>query len=717
MARDQQHERGTAHAAFEIDWTLGEGSQDGVKARATDDDVVTDFVLHQYSAGKDRRLVWEQRAAQRLAWVRGNQHLFWDGASEALEDVLDPFEKSHHEKALHERHPIEINMLKRFVMSLIGLVIAKPLGWQVHPQTQDPDDIESARLGEQLLQYYWSSGIEHGNTRLLAAMWHMYAASIIWIKPYWDPQKHFAEHFSQAEKGNEDETPQGDLVFDFVTAFELTEPEGARSIIEADWIIESRLRTIEWGMERYGKKFEDVHPDSRSTDSKLHTYQMLDVPIGEGSNVPGRAPDDRVLVHELWRPKSRTIPKGFFAVVADHQLITKGPHPYDHGRLPFIPLQEQPDYEQFRPGCSIKDLMGLQHARNRNRSQRLAHIDQTIDPIIIKENGVTLSEQAFEVGSPHVVTVTGGNAVTANRVKAWVPPQIPIDALRIDEENRQDMQDVAGIHQNTMGQTESSSQSGKHAALMTQGDMRTNAVTRMLIEKGIAKAGQQGLWLIHQFVTEIRMLTISGPNNVMAVRKFKGTDLVSKENRPAGPYEFNVQVTIGVEPDMGAVVAKIDLLTERGWLNPQSPSDRQMVFKMIGEEFAGADDPRDLHRRNARHENELMLESLQLPSFGDDDEIHIYEHNLFRTMAEYKKARDEAGALDAQFDAHVRVHYKQAARKVLEPQMALAEEKIALLQEFPLLAQQLQQQAEAQAQQEDAGQTPRPQAAQTQRSQ
>lgn len=721
MSSTRHSEVGPANATYEIDWTLGEGRQDGAKATVNDDRVVIDFVIAQYRAGKDRRLVWEQHAAQRLAWVRGNQHLFWDGASKTLEDVLDPFEKAQHEKALHERHPIELNMLKRFVMTFIGLVVAKPIGWQVHPQTQDPDDIETAKLGEQLLHFYWSSGIEHGMTRFLDAMWHMYAASVVWLKPNWDPQRHFAEHMSQTKEGDADEKPHGDLVFDFVTAFELTEPEGARNITEADWIIESRLRSIEWGMARYGKKFKDVNPDSRSEEGKLHTYQMLDIPIDDSSNRTGRAPDDRVLVHEIWRPKSKTIPKGFFAVVADEQLVAKEVHPYDHGRLPFIPLQEQPDYEHFRPGCSIKDMMGLQYARNKNRSQRLAHIDHTIDPIIIKETGVKLSEHAFEVGSPHVVEVSGGNALTANRIRAWVPPPIPLDAVRIDAENRQDMEDIAGIHRTTMGRPESGSQSGKHAALMTQGDLRTNSVTRMLIEKGLSKAGQQGLSLIEQFVTEKRMLTIAGPNSAPSVRGFQGSDLTSKENRPAGAFEFNVQVTIGVEPDMVAVVAKIDLLTERGWLNPQNPADRQAVFKMLGEEFASTEDPRDMHRRNARHENELLLTKDHFPLPGDDDAVHIYEHNLFTTMAEYKKERtvdlDGNSELDDRFSLHIRVHVKQAARKAIEPQLALEEEKLALLQEFPLLAQQVERQAQQQSQQEAAGQTGRPQAAQARRSQ
>lgn len=681
MVREYQHERGAAHATYEVDW------------KNPGDRAMVDFVMHQYEAGKMRRQEWEREAAQRLAWVRGNQHVFWDD-----DGVLSEWPrkgKSEQEKALHERFPMQINMLKRFVMSWIGLVIAKPIGWHCFPRTADPDDKESARLATELLEFYWSSGTAHGMTRLLHAMWHAYATGIIWVKPTWDPQKHYAQHFSKAT--DQENLPEGDAFFDYATGFELTEPEGCRNVEEAAWIIDSRLRSIEWGMERYGKDFKDVNPDSRAQDNNLYTYEMMGLETGD-SVVDGTAPDDRVLVHEIWRPKSATVPDGYFAVVADNQFIHGGAHPYDHGRLPHIELQEQPDYENFRPGCSTRDLMGLQHARNHDRSDRQAHLHKTIVPTILKEQGVEVPAGAFELDAPTIVEVTGkADAVAAGRIKPWYPPPLPSDAVRLDEVTRRDMEDVAGVHANTMGRPESSSQSGKHAVAMTQGDVRTNSVTRMLLEKGMGKAGQQILWLLYQFVKTERMVPIVGPNKVASVRKFKGEDL-SHEFRPSGPYEFNVQVKIGVETDMVAVMARIDMLTERGWLNPQKPEDQQLVRKWLGEEVVLGNDPREGHRANAQSENEQMLTKRDVvPSGGDDDELHIYEHQLFRTMAEYKSRVANEPTVEGRFAEHIEMHWRLRARKAIEPQIIAASERLAILGRYPevaavLRAQQMQQQ-------------------------
>lgn len=694
MPREDQRQRGNPLATFQMNWVN------------PDPLVMVDFVMHQYRAGKQRRLIWEHDAAQRLAWVRGNQHLFWDEEDlhhhHVDRDMHAWAGKSKEEKALHERFPMQVNMLKRFVMSWIGLVIAKPIGWHCFPRTPDPDDKQAAKLATELLEYYWSSGIAHGMTRLLDAMWHMYATGIIWLNPTWDPQKHYAEHFSQAT--DQETIAKGDMVFDFVTGFELTEPEGCRNVDEAAWIIDSRLETIEWGMERHGEAFKDVNPDSRQQNNHLYTYQMTDLQRGDHV-LDGTAPDDRVLVHRIWRPKSATVPKGYYAVIADNQFIHGGPHPYDHGRLPYVALQEQPDLEHFRPGCSIKDLMDLQHARNKNRSQRQAHLDKSIIPTIVTDKGVKVPAGSFQLTAPHIVEVDGvANAVTRGAIKAWYPPSLPSDALQLDEINRRDMEDVGGVHANTQGRSESSSQSGKHAAMMTQGDARTNSVTRIELSKGMAKGGQQGLWLLYQFVDAERMIPITGPNKKSFIRKFKGSDL-SKMHRPSGPYEFNVLVTIGVETDMVAVMARIDVLTQGGWLNSQKPEDQQLVRKWLGEEVLTGDDPREIHRVNAQNENEAMLEMTEplVPSGGDEDNLHIYEHQLFRTMAEYKSRWNADPTLEERFEQHVQMHWRNAARKAIEPQIIAAAERIALLQNYPQVAAMLQQQ---QMQQQQGGQQP-----------
>jgi hypothetical protein len=661
---------GPPKATYEIDWSHPR------------DDEVVDFVLGQFKAGKSRRQRWEANAAERLSWARGNQTFYWNEDADNLVDLLrqEGLPASEKSRALHERFPVTINTIARFIMSAIGLQVNKPLGWQVFPQTSDNDDVQAAELATQLLQYYWSSGVMHGMVEFLHAMWHAYATGVIWLKPTWDSQKHFAEHFSEATR--QKNLPAGDLVWDFATGFDLTEPEGCPHVEKAPWIIDSRVRSIEWGMERYGAKFAKVTPDARDHDhlGAWRACRSFDPDVSSDS---GGTPEDQVVVHELWRPKSRTVPNGFYAVVANTILIVKKAHPYVHGRLPYCTLQEQPDFEHFRPGCAVKDNMGLQLARNRNRSQRLAHLDHTIDPKIIKEQGVEVSEGGLEPGLPGIATVTG-QAISGGKIIQWPPAQLPPQIYELDEVNKVDMEDRYGIHRSTMGKPEHSGQSGRHAALMTQGDVRTSVPTKMLIEKGLAKAGQQALWLLWQFVDAPRMVPITGSEGLRRVRTFKNGRELSKYE-PFGPYEFNVQVSIGVETDPAVMLAKIDIMTERGWLSPADPTDRQLVRKWLGEEVAQDVDPSAPHRRNANDENEDMSRGMAvMVSPGDDDAVHLFEHRLYMTTAKYKDAaRRNPGeqGLARMFEVHIKEHERGQANKLLVPQLTLLEEKMDLL--FP----------------------------------
>ena len=80
--------------------------------------------------------------------------------------------------------------------------------------------------------------------------------------------------------------------------------------------------------------------------------------------------------------------------------------------------------------------------------------------------------------------------------------------------------------------------------------------------------------------------------------------------------------------------------------------------------------------------------------------LHIYEHQLFRTMAEYKSRFAADPTLEERFEQHVQMHWRSAAHKAIAPQIIAASERIALLKAYPEVAAMLQAQ---QAQQQQGG--------------
>lgn len=698
--------RGEALAAYEIDWRDPEN---------IDQDDLVAFVHGQYEAGKLRRLGWEAQAAEQLAWARGNQQMVWDHGARDLRQMAVP-----EESPLEYRDPIHVNRLKGMVLSYLGMTVGQAITWICHPGTRDDDDVASSRTLAKLLPYYWAQGLNGENLlKVLNGLWHVFCTGLVFTHPIWDPQagardrftaeglktgespeseaqraksrKRFAELLGRyRRKANPDgsvDLPQGDLELDWATGFDITEPEHAIDLASSDWLLDSRYRTIEWVRERYPGVGEDVTPDAGSDGYDYRGYERFggyDAYTGkDGLPYPG----EEVLVHSLWRPRTGpqgAAPYGFYGVVADMKVLHVGAHPYMHGRLPYIRMTEMPDPDQFRPGCSIRDLMPLQRAMNKERSQLHGHLSITMNPRIFKEQGSGIPDDAF-TGNAKVVEV-GQDTVREGRARAFEFPKVPPYAFALQEQLRLDLEDVGGIHRSTTGTSESAQQSGRHAQLMQQGDQRRLSIVRQLLETAMAATGQQMAWLIWEFMTTERAVTVTGPDRRAEVIKFKGRGLA--KNKPFGPHAFNVQVEIGTEPDMRAVLGKMQLMQQGGWLRPERESDRQMVMRWLGEQRPPETDEHAEHRANAAEENDSIADGQRVaPAYGDDDVTHMEEHAHFTTTAEYRQALKNNDSVRVLMELHIRAHMFQRADKEFRPVAIAKRIQADLVAEYGLVAQ------------------------------
>lgn len=604
-------------------------------------------------------------------------------------------------------------MLRPFILAQIAYLVGAQVTLNCRPRTNDDDDVAAAKLGTKLLQYYWQAGATSTLFRLLHAAWMVFCTGFVVAKTIWDPQRGNRSRFDPDEIGleadpaipdheqrrleridrfrriiaeklnvsqeavglDEDggiEQPSGDLYTDFVSGFDFTEPRNCKSIEDMSWALHSQFRSIEYGRERYGSAFDDVRAE---TDEHAHRYRTFErygsaEYSGQDANQgEGIVPCDEVMVHELWRPRSLSCPEGYLCVIADHQLIKKGPNPYRHGRLPFVAISEMPDPEYLRPGCTVRDQMSLQRARNKNRSQWLGHFDKTVNPTILKEKASGLPEDAFSIDAPTIIEVAAG-AIQNRRIEAFQYPTMPPYAMNLDEANRRDMEDVGRVHSNAMGKLESASQSGRAAALMQQANQRTAKVTQLLWEAAMQKIGEQQLLILNQFVKRQTQLTIAGEDNASEVIAFIGADLVKGSGKAFGGSDFNVTVGIGAEPNMQDVMAMIDTLTERGYLNPQREEDRRQVRRLLGDQYPGEVDPDAYHRANAAGEHRRLVDGEAImAALGDNDAVHLDQHYHYTTTTDYRDAVSRQPNLATAMLVHVRDHQHQMAEKAIRPQI------------------------------------------------
>lgn len=667
--------------AHQIDW------------KNPSDDELIDFVTVQYEAGKDRRRPWEAEAMENLAFLGGDQQVKF--SAQTLDLVRDILESEVPEVWDQQ---IEVNTLKGFVLQRMAFLVGVPVTWFVRPFSGDDDDIGSARLGQKLLQHQWAGGDPGFEGRFLEALWVMFGTGVVFPHVVWDPTRG-DRTVHRPPKGDSDEShghranwvrriakrlgkqpadvtlgadggyeaAEGQVHVEFATGFELTEPAHCQRIGDAEWLLYSRLHSIESLRERYGAPVEKLTADNDS-DAFTSGWCAEYGDYGEYSTTGAaqKAPADHAFVHEVWRPASDRYPKGYRGVVSQDKVLDKGQNPYRHGRLPFAAFKELPE-RRFRPHCSVRMLIKMQCARNTLNGKVLRHVNKTVDPHILAEQGAKLPGDFLQRG-PSITEVPDGHL---EGVKALNVPNLPPGALQMDERLRANMMEVMGVHDSSLGRAESAQQSGRHAAILQQSDARGNSVTRMLVEEGLNETGRLSLWLHYQYVRKERMLVLCGSTYAHEVVTFTGADLHKRKGRVPGPTTFNVEVSIGTEPDADAVAARIERLIKAGALDPLNrEGDRIRIEKMLGEVSSREMDQSALHRSNAAQENMRLLQG-DWPEIarGDADRIHIDEHERWTVSEEFRRGAAKDWTLSVRVEYHLRKHLYQHGEKLVRPKL------------------------------------------------
>lgn len=688
-------------AVQDLDWR---------KPSAIPDADVADLVLYKYRIGKQRRQNWEGQAAEQLAWARGNQHLVWN--EQARDLIAIAFEHL----PLEFRDPVYINKIKPLVLTFIGMVVGQPLTWSVTPATREDDDVAGAKVLGKLMSHYWTAGRQQ-QRKLINMLWMTCCTGLGFIKILWDPRQGVADRFTPevllndldaealapesrrqrkklanrfkkyvSEYGFEPDdeggvdVPQGEPAIDFPTGFDITEPEMAKDVATSSWMIESRFYSVEMIRDQYGV---DVPATAEQEHRRYRSYEQFGGMDSYSGNTPSLGVGEDALVHEFWRPKIEgTCPRGFHALVThDGRVLKKGPHPYIHGKLPYVRVTEMPEPDFFRPGCMVRDVMGLQRARNKQRSQLHGHLASTLDPKFLTPADSGLTEDFFKRG-----TKVGQlkNGVSRDQVGPLQRDQPPNYMGVLDDMNRRDMEEVAGIHRSTLGQADGKQQSGKHADILRRQDAQRIGVMRQIVEEAFAEAGQQLGWLLWEFVTTERAVNVMGSEGRSQVVRFKGSELA--RNKPFGPHAFNVRVKLSVEADMDVVHNRVEILTRFGYLNPEKEDDRLLVMRWLGEQVPDEMDVQSEHRHNAAEENDRMvLGELVRAAYGDEDAVHIAEHLHFTTTARYRQAMRRNPNIDLIMRLHIRDHHYNQADKEFRPVAIAKRTQAELVQEYKLM--------------------------------
>jgi hypothetical protein len=322
--------------------------------------------------------------------------------------------------------------------------------------------------------------------------------------------------------------------------------------------------------------------------------------------------------------------------------------PYDHGELPFVPLNLLPAVGGDPQGRTwVTDLIGPQRDYNDARS-REATIRRTLTPKILGATGSIDPNRMNSRVEFIPYNPIGGKPEFFLPDGRWMA-QFEQSMNRTDQE----MGDRAGQQDVSQGKAASSAPAAGILALQ-EADETKLAISAVELAATIECLGLQILNLVKQFWTEERVVRTWSRDGLLEVGHFQGADVGQQ-----------LDVHISAESSLpksktARTQLAIDLRTS-GVIT----DDRDFVrmLDLPGTDYLVETINRDAKQASREHGHLLRGEPVQVRSWHNHA-AHLNEHNDFRKTEEYDNLSPEE---KAHFDAHCDVHYALELAKAMTP--------------------------------------------------
>jgi len=627
-----------------------------------------------------------------IAFLMGYQNLTWTDWAGSLREPRTP----------SYRMRIITNKILPLVLRHIAIMTQTKLNWRVAPNSSDKDDISAARVGDTILEHD-EHELDLDEIRLEAEYWAA-CAGTTFLKLTFDPEAGPAERIwihpqtklpipeddakaipglkaQMEELESYVEVRQGSPVLEMVNPFRMYVDPWAANWREMRWCMEVTDKPMSYFYQRYGKeKADQIRPGQREAHLNYFERRLLNMNgvFGIAGSIQLREPEDaveeRVLFRAPYEDGKAKFKNGRMIVVAGNKVVLNEENPYfkiGYGKLNRHGFPYEPFFHSRVPGrfwgtSLVEHLISNQRLYNYVRSKIAEGFRMMGSKKWIAPRDLNLGNRNLTSG----IEVLEFDAMNANGI---LPQQVqPVgpapEYMELLQRTDNDMQMLTAQPEAVQGEAPGSVRSGVGVQALQERAMLMNHPLIRQRELSWGRIGSMDLMLRGRYTTEPMLVKIFGADRAIQVRKFIGADL--RDN-------YDVRVPKGSQVPVGK--AELNELairwTESGILNPQNPAHQQAIIRMTrfseGEEWFRE---MEADRYVARRENDQMTDRVQ-PAFPpvnvfDNDEIHIYEHNLIRKSDIYVNLHP---LVRMGFDAHCAKHEERQAQR----QQAMMEQQEA----------------------------------------
>jgi hypothetical protein len=571
-----------------------------------------------WDEGVQRRRTVDNEAKTNIAFIAGDHYA-----------VFDPVSQKFIKPVPDGRVRLKVNHIQPLWRGEVATLTESKPQSEVLPATAEDGDEAVALVANQILDYELSR-LEFDQVRLEAVMW-LCAAGYSFFHPCWDPDTN-------------------EVTLEALPHFEVVVDPAARySTREARWVLHGRTMTPEEAFDRFGQEFK---PDTTVPNWSTNLLQS-------GQSTTDTKPQEGVLVLRLWYRPCRKYPQGFVRTVVGGKVLEDIPFPYEHKELPFIDIHHVRIPGRYAGQAMVTQLIPLQKDYNQNRS-RMAEIRGLLSaPKWIAAEGQMDVER---------LTSKPGEIVTFRPMGPYRPepmqvPQAPAFLFQDAQQAYNEMQDIAGQHEVSRGQTPGSGIPAAGIVALQEKDSRKLATTISSLENAVSRVGKQVLELVKQYWEIPKMVRVwSDETGVQSVKLFANTDIKG---------QFDVRVVPGSALPKSKTQERQDLLSL--W-DRRVISDPRLLLRLI--ELPSLNTALEVFDKDERqalreHDHILRGDPEVAAELWHNHGVHIAEHNDFRKTELFEAWEPEQKAMLAD---HVQQHedlQQQVAQEEMQKQLAL----------------------------------------------
>lgn len=656
---------------YEVDWSK--------------DDDIRAFVEDRWKSKDYYKLNLERKWLEIIAVYEGLPYLSYSQLYKRLTAIED---------VPSWRVRLVVNLLLPYIRTAAAKHLRNKPIWDVLPATDATEDIAVALAGKKVLQGCWyTHNLNYKFIELLLwlgltgnafayAYWNPEAGPTMQlsVKEFIDTQQLYAassnpqalqqivaqaqQKFEAFVKQNQSPFMQmGDVALHIPTPFDIVVP-WTDCWENKPWLISAQMRDISFYVDKgYDPKdFKEPGPSENRFyyyTKRINNLMSLGYGSPDGSSTD---PDKQVLELQIWLPKSKQLPQGFWGVIAGGNVLQKGPNPYQHGEIPIIKFTAERTPGKVWGFSAAEQVVPIIREYQKTISQTIEIKNLMAKPKWMVPKSANIKKTAITSEPGELIEYTGAQAPTPHN-----PPNVPNYMLNLLGIHRKDMDDIMAQRDATKGENPAGSRSATMLVNLQEQDDGQLALIGLDFDAGFSNLGRLFLSNYDQFVREDRLISYTGENNRFEVAALKQGALKGKNSGILGADYYNVRVTQFSQFGLSRA-GQMELIKTLLQYNVFKPEDRSKIMKFLSLGFfEDSIDEYKIDRSNAYRENLMMAQGqMAAINLADHHTTHKEEHMRYMKGDDYKQLQPQLQQL---FQQHLQDTKLMEIEAAVEPQV------------------------------------------------